>query len=49
LQQQLVIQDNRQQLKENEDFYLVEKAMWDLFLNLYGGGPAIVKIEKPGS
>jgi DUSP domain len=41
LEQKLVIENNKDGLRKNVNFYLLSKQVWDFFLGIYGGGPTI--------
>ncbi len=46
------ILSNGKNLKENIDYYMVNKDCWEFLFNIYGGGPSIFKkkdsIPPPG-
>jgi len=41
LERRLVIDDNKDRLRKNVDYYLISQRLWEFFFNLYGGGPSI--------
>jgi hypothetical protein len=43
LELKLVIDENFESLKKNQDYYLLTKDVWEFFFNIYGGGPTITR------
>eukprot|EP00347_Sterkiella_histriomuscorum_P013357 403365027 len=46
LEQELVINENFDKLKKNQDYFLFTKDVWEFFFNIYGGGP-VISINNP--
>jgi len=42
LEQKLVFEDNKDNLRKNANYYLLWGEVWEFFLSIYGGGPTII-------
>jgi ubiquitin C-terminal hydrolase len=45
LKKKLVIEEDLS-LQKNKDYYMFQKAVWEFFFNIYGGGPIIIMNKR---